>query len=304
MFDAVDKALVWLIDGADGLPQYQALQDAEVSFRMPLKDPQPGTTDLVLDLYMYEAHENRELRDPVPIVSQAGGTYTRKRPPLRVDCRYIATAWSRLGGDAQIELEHRLLGQALRWLSRFPTIPDDAFAGDVLADPPFPHPTLVAQLGDAKGMGEFWSAMGAPPRPSFNVIVTMAIDLELASEPIPRVLAKGLRDGIRTPGADALKAGTDSFQFRQVSGIVFDVLETIPLAGIDVTLLERGLVQRTDAFGRYTFRVKRDGHYTVQTAEMESPTTGKTYMQNEIDVEVPLPPGNPLTKYDVPLTPA
>jgi hypothetical protein len=150
------------------------LLNADVSFETPDKNFAPAQA--TVNLFLYEVKENRELRDPVPITEIVGNTFIKRTPPLRVDCTYIVTTWSNQVGAARVAEEHRLLSQALLWLSRFPIIPAGFLQGS-LVNPPFPHPTMVAQMDGNKNMGEFWSALGSPPRPAFYLVVTIAMDL-------------------------------------------------------------------------------------------------------------------------------
>jgi hypothetical protein len=73
---------------------------------------------------------------------------------------------------------HSLLAQALLWLSGFPTIPSTYLQAS-LANQLYPPPTLVAQMDGQKNLGEFWFALGIPPRPAFHLTVTIAMELLL-----------------------------------------------------------------------------------------------------------------------------
>ena len=310
MFQDLDGTLEKLIRQA-ATPEFDPLRAAEVSFAMPDKEFKPVNENPTVNLYLYETHENRELRDPVPIVRLRGQEFVRSRPPLRVDCRYLLTAWAKDDGD-KVKTEHQLLGQSLRWLSRFPLIPaeldNQAILVGGLKDPAFPHPTMTAQMDDGKRLGEFWSALGIPPRPCFIVVVTLAMDLGVEWDAGPRVAAKQFRDGIRSPdGTQQLVPGTAGTQTLQIGGIVFgpdpDGVDK-PLGGVDVQLLERELTTRTDAFGRYAFRLKGAGEFTLRTLPYADPATGREYSPAEKQIKVPLNAGDPLDSYDVALTPA
>jgi hypothetical protein len=295
MFHDLDETLKRLLNRSTA--SFAPLDAADVSFLMPREDYAPGQS--TVNLYLYETHENRELRDPAPVVRRDGDRFLKSRPPLRVDCTYLVTAWSNAVDDAQVATEHQLLAQALRWLSRFPTLPADLPLGNPLLagslqNPAFPHPVMTARMDDGKSLGEFWSALGSPPRPAFNLVVTLAMDLEAEAELGPRVVAKGTRDGIRDD--DELLAGTESSQVRQIGGIVFDADTNAPLPGIDVVLVERDARTRTDGFGRFAFRVKKAGEYTLRA-------TGVGYQPAEKTVELPHSGANPLQAYDIELTP-
>jgi len=155
-----------------------AVHAAEISFDAPDRDFTP--TQGTLDLFLHEVVENRTLRETAPFLSrvgdQPGDDYRSVPPPLRVDCTYLATAWSaRTGGEKTAE-EHTLLGLTLLWLARFPTI-DDRFCQGSMQRPaqPYPLALTVAQTREHPGAGEFWSALGVAPRPAFSVTVTVAL---------------------------------------------------------------------------------------------------------------------------------
>src|SRR3954467_11434440 len=121
MFQDLDATFKALLDDAAGPPEVQA---ADVSFDTPDRDYQPGQA--TVNLFLHEVTENRELRDEARVVERIGDTYTSRLPSLRVDCTYLITAWSAQAGGLKAVEEHRLLGLALQWLSRFPVL-DDRF---------------------------------------------------------------------------------------------------------------------------------------------------------------------------------
>src|SRR5262245_34532321 len=140
MLNDLDQTLRVILDDAAAPTE---LRNADISFETPDKTFAPALA--TVNLFLYEVKENRELRDPVPITEIVAGTFVRRQPPLRATCAYLVTAWSNAVGAARVVEEHRLLGQALLWLSRFPRIPAGFLQG-TLAVQPFPPPTMVAQL--------------------------------------------------------------------------------------------------------------------------------------------------------------
>ena len=86
------------------------------------------------------------------------------------------TAWSKLTNENKVVEEHRLLAQALLWLTRFPTIPANYLQG-TLANQIYSPSMLVAQVDPNKNAGEFWDALAIPPRPAFYLTVTIAMEL-------------------------------------------------------------------------------------------------------------------------------
>jgi hypothetical protein len=182
MFDSLDDTLTKILDDPEAPAE---LSGAAVSFKTPDKNYAP--MQATVNLFLYEVKENRELRDPVPIVEKVGDEFIRRKPPLRVDCSYIVTTWSdpNLIEETKVKQEHLLLSQALLWLSRFPTIPNNYLQGS-LANQPFPPPTMVAQVdGNKNATGEFWTALGISPRPTFNLVVAIAMDLKQEQTEFP-----------------------------------------------------------------------------------------------------------------------
>lgn len=252
MFQDLDTTLQAILDDATAPT---TLRDADVSFETPDKNytPSQGT----VNLFLYEVKENRELRDPEPVLQVENGQYTRSLPPLRIDCSYLVTAWSNQNGALKAAEEHQLLGLALAWLSRFDTIPDTYFSG-ALVDPPYAPPTMVAQMDGKQSISEFWSALGIAPRPAFTATVTIAMDLEGVAEVGPEVIAQEVRFG-RVDG--------DGEQERlfAIAGTVRNSTDNAAIQGATVTLQELGWSTQTDDRGRFRHLWLAAGNYTLQT---------------------------------------
>jgi hypothetical protein len=229
------------------------LRNAEVSFDTPDKDFKPNLA--TLNFFLHEVAENRALRDEARVLQRAGDTYTSRLPSLRLDCTYLITAWSPQTAGLKAEEEHRLLGLALVWLSRFPVI-DDRFLQGTLKSPtqPYPLSTLVAQTKEGQPMGEFWSALGVPPRAGFSLTVT------ITAEPFDQVEEFAALQGVRVQ--------TTSLLHPALIGRVLD--HTLaPVAGVSVTVAETGgqVTSAPDggfavaglAFGTYTLHVQAAG---------------------------------------------
>lgn len=147
MFGDLDRTLEKLLTDATVVP---TMAGVDISFRAPDKTfTFPGPT---FDLFLYGLRENRVLRDPVPIVELTPTGFVRRTPPLRMDCDYIATAWSKQAGDAGVAEERTILADGLLKLTRFPTVPA-AYLQGTMAGQPFPVQMWVAQSDDGKSLG-------------------------------------------------------------------------------------------------------------------------------------------------------
>jgi Pvc16 N-terminal domain/Carboxypeptidase regulatory-like domain len=253
MFDDLDATLTQLLTDAP-LAELPELHNADVSFITPDKGFGPGQA--TVDLFLYEVRENRELRDPRPIVERNGDSFTRRLPPLRADCSYIVTTWDVVPqGGARVAAEHRLLGQALTWLSRFPTIPDVYLQG-LLGSPDriYPPPALAAQLDPNQHAGDFWVAMGIAPRPAFYLTVT--VELELAK-------GQALALPVTTRFTEFVVDGALDRPWVQIGGRVVDVAAA-GVAGAVVDIVDLELRTRTAEEGRYSFPRVPPGAHTIR----------------------------------------
>lgn len=281
MFRDLDDTLTQVLNDVNAPPELLA---ADVSFELPDRNFNPAQS--TVNLFLYDVHENRELRDPVPIIERVGNTYVNRRPPLRVDCMYMVTAWSVGTGGTRTANEHRLLSQSLLWLSRFPIIPDVYLQGS-LVNPPFPHPTMVAQLNGKQGNGDFWTALGQPPRPSFNLLITIAMSLGVQTPEGPPVVTKDMR-------LQELDKPLTQEQWFQIGGIVFEAANPAHLLnGAQVRLVERDQTVITNDLGQFTFSDMSSGAYTLQVT-----ASGFAGQTKTIAV-----PGTSVAAFDVGMTP-
>jgi hypothetical protein len=270
VFDDLDSTLMQLLNDAPAaeLPQ---LRNADVSFQTPDSSFAPAQD--TVDLFLYEVKENRELRDPTPIVDRVDGTFSRRPAAVRVDCSYITTTWATgAPGATRVAAEHQLLGQALIWLSRFPTIPAQYLQG-ALASPEriYPLPTMVAQLDPNQHAGDFWTAMGISPRPAFYLTVTVELPLPLPVEG-PLVTTEHV---VYVPDTEWFNIG----------GVITDAAGA-PVKGAFVRLEPIGLRANTDDDGRFVFvKVAGGANYLLRAR-----APGVTDVTRAI--QVPEPSGN------------
>lgn len=282
MFSDVDLTLKKILGDAKAPAGFPGA--AQACFLTPEKGYAPA--ERTINLFLYDVKENRELRDPVTIVERKGADFIRRRPPLRVDCSYLVTAWSPKVKEFKIEEEHQLLGAAFLWLSGFPTIPVQYLTG-TLADQPFPPPTLVAQMDGARNTAEFWTALGIPPRPCFNLIVTIAMDLGVEVPEGPPVAKKEIHlNQINAPEAN------ETVVF-QIGGTVRDATEhERHIDGVEVLLVEQGTRSTSDKEGQFSFSGLSEGSYKLRVTKQ-----GYTTKTKAIQV-----PGNSPTAYDIDLS--
>jgi hypothetical protein len=255
VINLLDDTLTKLLEAAPAGGALDELHNAYVSFETPEHGHKPQGKSEV-NLFLYETKENRELREPSPITRQQNGVSARRRAPLRVDCAYMVTTW----GDGKTKSEivtasHKLLAQAFNWLSRFPAIPELYLQAAGMTGQVFAPPTMVAQMDGAKSAGEFWHALGIPPRPYFNLVVTITMDLD-----------QQIEDSIVTTISSNYHATQPATgdEHLLIGGTVRDPAGN-PVPDTWVLLEQLNLTQITDASGQFIFeKVVRRGGLTLR----------------------------------------
>ncbi|ANZ28494.1 hypothetical protein A4U64_26755 (plasmid) [Rhodococcus sp. WB1] len=249
MFGDLDLTLAKLLTDATVVP---TMAGVAISFAPP--DKTSTFDDPTFDLFLYGVRENRVLRNPVPILERVGPSFVRRTPPLRMDCDYLATAWSKEAGAAGVAEERKILADGLLKLSRFPTIPE-TYLQNAMVGQPFAVPMWVAQSDDSKSLGEFWSALGVSPRASFHLVVTIAMDVGVTTSEGPPVTTREVRL------EDDLDPATRGESVFSIGGVVRDGAGGI--AGATVTVDGRRPA-RTDAAGRFRIRGLDAGTHTLR----------------------------------------
>jgi hypothetical protein len=256
------------------------LNDARIVFDHPTETFKPA--EPTIDLFLYDVRENTELRSNAAIVESRDGRATISRPPLRLACSYLLTAWPSGGGELPL-MEQQLLSQALLVLRRHATVPKQLLQGS-LKQQGIAVPLAIAQGDGLKDPREFWTAIGNKLRPSIIVTATIAMEL---SEPAPEeatlVTVHDIRLGERTaPTERKVKPETLQGPFTVVGCITEE--DKKPATDATVTLLEARLSAQTDANGRYLLGRVLPGDYTLRVERKGTKPT-------EIQITIPAPIG-------------
>lgn len=155
-----------------------------ISFCTPDKDFPTRVELPAIDLFLYNVRENMELRTIPWSVERDNGMATKKRNPVRVDCSYLITAW--FDQPIEEENEHKILGEVMKVLLRYRTIPTAILQGELQGKEPPIRATALGQP-QLQSMGEFWQAIGGKPRAALNYTVTISVDVNDVVETVPLV---------------------------------------------------------------------------------------------------------------------
>jgi hypothetical protein len=284
MIRDLSETLGALLDDPALSADFPELSAAAIAFDRPAENFNPAQT--TVDLFLYDVREDMELRSNEPLRARTNGDVQIRLAPLRVVCSYLVTAWP-VGGTELPLQEHRLLSQALQVLARIKQIPSSFLKGKLIGQEP-PLPMMTAQTDGLKDPHEFWTAIGNKMRPSIVSTATIAMDL---FPPViaPEVITSAIHLEPRGPAnGEGLSPWVDPPRFR-IGGRVTDAAHAA-VVDASVSLVEVGLVAKTDEQGRYQLGAMTAGTYTVRVEK-------GAIVKN---VNVTVPPGAGTT-YDVQL---
>jgi len=190
VIDDLDRTIELVL--RHGLPS--SLASVAITFATPDDQfPPQSVTPPAIDVFLYDIRENRELRSNEWVLERrSDGTAAKEPPPLRVECSYLVTAWASESTPTPAQDEHKLLGEAMRALVRYSTIPDELLQGELAGQEP-PLPATAIQPGHLQSMAEFWQALGGRPRAAFTYSVTIGMTALDAADVGPLVREKVLR---------------------------------------------------------------------------------------------------------------
>lgn len=250
-----------------GLPP--ELGNAQISFDRPSDTFDPGQP--TINLFLFDIRESADLRSNEPVRRRVGDLTLIERPPARVACTYLVTAWPVNGNDLAKQ-EHRMLSQALRLFMGTPVIPDAFLVGSLIGQEP-PLPVLLVQPDGVRNPAEFWAAIGNRIRPSILVSVTFSMRTA-DDEEFPTVFTNKVT--IR-PNLNPAAGET----FHRVGGVVTDAAAD-PVASAEVRLVEPNRSTATNWKGEFTIPVIAPGTYTLRV------TSGGVTQNKPITVPAPL----------------
>ena len=150
--------------------------EVDIQFDAPRREWSSRLSKPTINLFLFDIRMNLRLRgsEQFTTVTMDDGTSEVRRNPVRMDLRYLMTAWVK-----EVEDEHLLLSSALIGLLRNPFLPSDLY-GPGLHSQPAPIPLEVATFTPENGpvdkFTEIWGVMDNEIRPGVLVTLTISVD--------------------------------------------------------------------------------------------------------------------------------
>ena len=208
MISDVDEALRNLI--LDSLTVSR--QNVDIKYDLPSRDWASRLNRPTINLFLFDIRENLRLRgaEQYRQIPRDDGKVEVRRNPVRIDLRYLLTAWTKDPED-----EHLLLSDTLLTLLRNPTIPDK-YASEQMRKQQFPVVLDAAvyqpEHGPTEKATEIWGVIGNDIHAGFIVTVTITVD---PYEPLvfTQVSSLGRSLGQTTPegGRAMLETGSEKY---------------------------------------------------------------------------------------------
>ena len=269
MIRDLSETLRAILDDPALAAEFPELAAAQIVFDRPTEQFNPQQT--TIDLFLYDVRENMELRSNEPVIERNNGTATIHRPPMRVACSYLVTAWPVGGAEPPLQ-EHRLLSQTIQVLSRYPTIPASYLKGKLVGQEP-PLPLITSQADGLKNVSEFWTAIGNKLRPSVTLAVTISMQ-PFAAETAKVVIEAETRIGERVALDKKAISPATLVDGIRISGRITDAADA-PVAKAKVSIVETGRSAITNSDGVYSLGLLQAGTFTLRV-ESGSNVVNKT----------------------------
>jgi hypothetical protein len=251
MIRDLDETLRKVLHDPAQMPQFPELAAADILFDRPTDPYTPART--TVNLFLYELRENTELRSNDPDIEIVNGVAISHPAPMRLFCSYLVTAWPVGGAELPLQ-EHRLLTQALRVMSRYPTIPSAFLQGSLVGQTP-PLPMVTLHPDSLKAMSEFWTSLGNRMRASLTITVTISMP----------VFADVTDFLVTTHRTNYLPGVAPPETLLHVGGRVVDNTAQ-GIGGAQVMLLDLDFLTVSDDSGNFDFSDVPAGVHTLRAA--------------------------------------
>ncbi len=235
--------------------------EIDIQFDQPKREWSSRLNKPTINLFLFDLRENLQLRaaEQYKTINYPDGNSEVRRNPVRIDLRYLLTAWVKEPED-----EHLLLSSALVGLLRHPFIPRDLLT-ERLKEQPKPIALTVAtfptEAGPVDKFTEIWGVLDNEMRPGVLVTVTISVDPYL-----PVVFKQVLTREMRFVQDTAIDQPDSPHSTKAFSKTYWGVGGTInskkhDASTLSVVLVEKQLPIELDEEGKFSLTGIEEGEY-------------------------------------------
>ena len=165
--------------------------DIDVTFAVPTRDWNATISRPTINFYLHDITENVRLRESEFERQRSDLRETQRLRPRRIDLKYVVTVHFRSQLAELDQQEWEVLWRVLATLMRNSEWPDSMLPAEARTLDTSVH----AQVAHPEGprQAEIWNALGTPPRPSLQYVLTVPLDMNIE---YLRTLVVELRLGI------------------------------------------------------------------------------------------------------------
>ena len=234
----------------------------DIQFDQPKREWSSRLSKPTINLFLFDLRENLRLRgaEQYRKVTRPDGFVDVLRNPVRMDLRYLMTAWVKEPED-----EHLLLSSALVGLLRNPNLPDKYLTKGLRASQQSPILLEVAtfppEAGPIDKFTEIWGVLDNEMRPGVLVTVTAMLDpykpmqfTQVRSREIQFVQDNAI-DQVDAPESTR----TASKSYRTVGGMIKS--EKYTPSTLSLMLVETKTAVNISDEGAFTLEKIVDGEY-------------------------------------------
>lgn len=235
--------------------------EVDIQFDQPRREWSARLSKPTLNLFLFDIRENLRLRgsEQYFTFNRPDGTSEVRRNPVRMDLRYLMTAWVKEAED-----EHLLLSSAIMALLRNPFLPPDLISERLR---PQPHPcaldvaTFPPEPGPVDKFTEIWGVLDNEMRPGVIVTVTISVD-PYRPQIFTQVRSREMRFLQDAPPAQPGMARVTkklSKKYWSISGALAS--QKYDLSTLSVVLVEKQLPVELGEGGKYALSGLSEGEY-------------------------------------------
>lgn len=236
--------------------------EVDVQFDQPKREWSARLSKPTLNLFLFDLRENLLLRgsEQYSTINHPDGTSEVRRNPVRMDLRYLLTAWVKEAED-----EHLLLSSALMGLLRHPFLPNDLLTERLKHQPtamPLDVATFPPEVGPTDKFTEIWGVLDNEIRPGVLVTVTVSMDpySPLTFTQVRTRELRFLQDTNLTPEAPGTSP-SPSKTYWAVAGVIKS--QKYDPSTLSVVLVEKQLPIELKEEGRFALSGLSEGEYHV-----------------------------------------